>query len=237
MSAIELEAARLLHRHGLNVSAVSILAISAAIAALAPFDVAFAAATYGSPLARVLLILALGSIGLYFCRLNGFSLRMPGLGPVKAGALCAFAVAIYVVIIDAWLFRSVLPPVYVDFFHTHDLGQRLTYYMCRAYNENVLYRLFGFSALAFGLIRVTHNQTLSIIISSVAVQAVNVCLNAAPMAGYGPVTLPFVVYFMARGVVPGIVWAIVFWRQGFLAAEIGSVGCHAFLQPMLGALL
>lgn len=237
MSVTAPEATTSFTRNGLDASAVAVLTISAAIAALAPFDVAFAAATSNSPAARVLLVLAIGRAGLYFCRLNGFSLRKPGLAPMKAGAICAFAVALYVVLIDGWIFRSALPPSYVEFLHTHDLGHRLAYYMCRAYNENVLYRLFAFSALTFGLAKATRNPTLSIIISSVASQAVNVTLNALPMAGNGPITPLFVLYFFARGVVPGVVWAILFWRRGFLAAEIGSVGCHAFLQPMLGALL
>jgi hypothetical protein len=47
----------------------------------------------------------------------------------------------------------------------------------------------------------------------------------------------FLIYYVFRGVVPGVVWAALFWRFGFMAAEIGSVGCHLFLQPMLGALL
>ena len=37
--------------------------------------------------------------------------------------------------------------------------------------------------------------------------------------------------------VPGVIWGYLYWRPGFVAAEIASVGTHPFLQPALGILL
>lgn len=217
-------------------SALVTLLIGATIAAIAPFDLAFAALTHGSALARVCLLVTLGLIGIYCSNLNGFVLGKRGLHPIIAGALCALGVAVYVVLIDAWLFRAVMPRSYIEFFHTHDLRQRLIYYMLRAFNENVLYRLFAFSTLGYVLALMSKRRTISFVISMVVAQVVNVGINIVPTAS-DPVTPLFLIYYVFRGVVPGVVWAALFWRFGFMAAEIGSVGCHLFLQPMLGALL
>jgi hypothetical protein len=221
-----------------NPSAALTLLIGGTIALLAPGDVAFAAATHGSPLARVALLIGLALIGMRFTRLNGLSLHKPGARPVIAGALCALTVAVYVAFIDGWLFRPVLPQAYHYYVHTHGLATRLIYYMCRAFNENVIYRLFAFSALGYALARATQRRTLSFLISMVVVQTINVGLNlSSELSPDQPITTLLLVYFAARGVVPGVIWAGLFWRYGFMAAEIGSVGCHVFLQPMLGALL
>jgi hypothetical protein len=217
-------------------SALVTLLIGATIAAITPFDLAFAALTQGSALARVCLLVTLGLIGIYCSNLNGFVLRKRGLHPIIAGALCALGVAVYVVLIDAWLFRAVVPRSYIEFFHTHDLRQRLIYYMLRAFNENVLYRLFAFSTLGYVLALMSKRRTISFVISMVVAQVVNVGINIVPTAS-DPVTPLFLIYYVFRGVVPGVIWAALFWRFGFMAAEIGSVGCHLFLQPMLGALL
>lgn len=45
------------------------------------------------------------------------------------------------------------------------------------------------------------------------------------------------VYDLLRYVVPGVLWAWLFWRFGFVTAEVASVGCHIFLQPGFGILL
>ena len=129
-----------------------------------------------------------------------------------------------------------MPQSYVAYFHTHSLGERLTYFMLRAFNENVLYRLFAFSTLGYALSRVTNRRAGSFVVSMIVVQAVNVSLISV-LHSNDPVTPLFLVYFAARGVAPGVLWAALFWRFGFMTAEIGSVGCHVFLQPMLGALL
>jgi hypothetical protein len=212
------------------------LLIGATIAAIAPFDRAFATLTHGSALARVCLLVTLGLIGIYCSNLNGFALHKRGAQPVIVGALCALGVAVYVALIDAWLFRAVVPRSYIEFFHTHDLPHRMLYYMLRAFNENVLYRLFAFSTLGYVLAQMSKRRAISFVISMVVVQVVNVGINIVPTAS-DPVTPLFLIYFAFRGVVPGVVWGALFWRFGFVAAEIGSVGCHVFLQPMLGALL
>jgi len=163
------------------------LLIGATIAAIAPFDRAFATLTHGSALARVCLLVTLGLIGIYCSNLNGFALHKRGAQPVIVGALCALGVAVYVALIDAWLFRAVVPRSYIEFFHTHDLPHRMLYYMLRAFNENVLYRLFAFSTLGYVLAQMSKRRAISFVISMVVVQVVNVGINIVPTAS-APVT-------------------------------------------------
>ncbi|HKB95227.1 MAG TPA: hypothetical protein VKB94_00175, partial [Rhizomicrobium sp.] len=82
-----------------------------------------------------------GKVGL---RLDGHGTRWP----VLAGLGGAIAVAIYVAIIDVVLFRSTLSASSVASLHT-PLNIRLSYFMLRAFNENVIYRLFVFSSLLY----------------------------------------------------------------------------------------
>jgi hypothetical protein len=44
-------------------------------------------------------------------------------------------------------------------------------------------------------------------------------------------------YWLARYVAPGVVWAWLYWRHGFVTAEVASVTCHLFLQPPFGMLI
>ena len=80
-----------------------------------------------------------------FCA-DRVGLRLEGHGtrsPVLVGLAAAIAAAAYVAAIDGLLFRNTLPAAYVDLFETESLGDRLIYFMLRAFNENVIYRLFA----------------------------------------------------------------------------------------------
>lgn len=67
----------------------------------------------------------------------------------------------------------------------------------------------------------------------VLAQCVNIAMNVAVLE---PVTAPLLFYDAIRYVAPGVLWAWLYLRFGFVSAEVASVGCHLFLQPMFGAL-
>jgi hypothetical protein len=221
---------------------VAILLISMAIAAIAPFDVAFTAATFGSPALRMALIAALVLIGAFSASNAGLQLVGHGTRwPLLVGAAAAVGVAIYVVAIDCFIFRRLLPGSYVHFLQMTPLRDRLIYFMLRAFNENVLYRLFAFSTIVYlaSLLRgVTAAGQVSMLIwgAMIATQMLNIGMNViAPSSSlFSPMLLS---YDALRYVVPGVVWAWLYWRYGFLTAEIASVGSHLVLQPALGAFL
>jgi len=215
------------------------LAIAVPIAVLDPFDRTFAALTLGSPWLRGGIIAALTLAGGWCARRLG--LRIEGHGvrhPWLLGLAMAFAVAVYVVLLDVFVFRGLLLPAYVATFRL-PLGERLLYFMIRAFNENVLYRLFVFTVLAAGTAAVLGKPRPPFALAfalMIVTQLINIWPNVVLGSGE-PWTAALLAYDGLRYIVPGVLWGCLFWRYGFLVAEVASVGCHLFLQPALGALL
>jgi hypothetical protein len=218
---------------------VSILLVGTAIAALDPFDAAFAAVTFGSPIARVTLIATFVLVGAFCASRVGLRLADHGMRPVLIGVASALGVAVYVTAIDGFVFRTALSDSYVYLFETTALRDRLTYFMLRAFNENIIYRLFLFSTLLYLISIVSGKRSMApvlIFAAMVTTQLLNIGINLVALSADS--ASPFVLFYDAlRYVAPGVLWAWLYWRFGFLTAEIASVGCHAFLQPALGILL
>jgi hypothetical protein len=218
--------------------AIGLLLIGAAIAALQPFDPAFDAITVGVPAIRGASIILLGLIGAFLAQRAGLSIGWHGSRwPMLVCLIAAVGVSLYVVSVDA-LFRPVLPPHYVAVFHKAPLWMRLMYFMARAFNENILYRLFIFSGLVNILIffQGWHSVQLpQILAAGFVAQALNLGINI--MAAAEPITATLLVYDLFRIMGPGLLWAWLFWRFGFITSEVSHVGGHLVLQPMLGALL
>ena len=210
-----------------------IAVVAAVIAVIAPFDVLFLPLTFGSPLLRAALMAALAIVGGIAAKACG--LRLEGHGakyPLLVGLGAAMAVAAYVLVLDVALFRSMLSANYVAYLHA-PLGERMAGYMLRAFNENVLYRLFLFPVLALTFQRILGRDAVSprlLIAAMVASQVINIAANAV-LPSSDPITLGTLGYDAIRYVAPGVLWALLFRRHGFATAEVASVGCHLFLQP------
>jgi hypothetical protein len=119
------------------------------------------------------------------------------------------------------------------------LETRLSYFMLRAFNENVIYRLFVFSGLMYLLSRLNGSRDLApawIASAMVVAQVINIGLNVV-IPSPDPITAASIFYDLLRYVSPGVLWAWLYWRFGFLTAEVASVGCHIFLQPMFSYLV
>ncbi len=216
-----------------------IAVVGMVIAVIAPFDVAFEALTAGSQLLRPLLIAILVIVGSACARRSGMKLEGHGAArPSLIGLAAAAAVALYVVVIDAWFYRTSLPDSYVQFMHA-PLFARLSYYMLRAFNENILYRLFLFSGLVWlvtALLGGRKPPGAMVIVLMILAQLINVGITLGATHEV-PTTALLLSYDLCRYIVPGVVWAVLFWRFGFATAEVASVGCHLFLQPALGGLI
>jgi hypothetical protein len=221
-----------------SISLIMIMAIGGMIAFVAPFDVVFDAATGGSAILRVCFFVALAWSGGWAGSKVGLTIQFHDLRhPVWAGLLAAICMAIAVALIDV-VFRSTAPPSYIAFMH-QDLKARLVYFMLRAFNENVFYRLFLFSMIALclgNILRDADGRPLPMVfwISMVSAQVINISLN---LVFESPVTATTVIYDGLRYITPGMCWAWLYWRHGFTTAEIASVTCHIFLQPAIGRLL
>ncbi len=210
-----------------------IAVVAAVIAVIAPFDRLFLPLTFGSPLLRAGLMAFLAVTGGAAAKACG--LRLEGHGakyPLLIGLGAALAVAAYVFVLDVVLLRPMLSADYVAYLHV-PLDERLAGFMLRAFNENVLYRLFLFPVIALAAQRVLRRDHISprlLIAAMVAAQVINIAANAVlPLPD--PITLARLGYDAIRYVAPGVVWAMLFRRYGFATAEVASVGCHVFLQP------
>jgi hypothetical protein len=218
------------------------LLISMAIAAIAPFDVAFTAATFGSPGLRVALIAALALIGAFSADRAGFQLAGHDVRQsILIGSAAAILVAIYVTALDGFIFRNGLPASYVQFIKLTSLQDRLIYFMLRAFNENVIYRLFVFSTAIYAIsrargLKASELEPALVWGVMIATQLLNIGFNVI-LQSREPLAPMALIYDALRYVAPGVLWAWLFRRHGFMTAEIASVGCHAFLQPALGWLI
>jgi hypothetical protein len=213
-----------------------------AIAANAPFDVAFTAATFDSPVLRVALIAGLALIGAFSADRAGFQLAgHDARRSILIGSAAAIIVAVYVTALDGFVFRSSLPSSYVQYVKDTSLQGRLAYFMLRAFNENVIYRLFVFSTATYVMSRargVKASELKPALVWGlmIATQVLNIGLNVI-LQSPEPIAPEPLIYDSLRYVAPGVLWAWLFRRFGFMTAEIASVGCHVFLQPALGWLI
>jgi hypothetical protein len=224
---------------GPRIDAIAIVVVGCLIAAIAPFDLGFAYLTAGSASARVCLLFAIATAGFFFAERSGLRLRASDLRfPILTPVIVALLVALYVTIIDCFVFRALLPQSYVELFYTVPIGQRLVVFMLRAWNENIIYRLFAMSVFSwlFGLVwkngdgRPTPGAFAA---AAILAQTINIYVNVTSQLA-APVTPVILAYDLVRYVFPGILWGYLYRRHGFATAEIASVGTHPFLQPSLG---
>lgn len=220
----------------------ALLLVGALIASQAGFDIVFNAITGDVPWIRVVLFLALTCIGIFCARRTDLRLAAHDLAqPVVVAFGIGLLVALYVAAIDLIVFRQLLPPDYVAFFSGHPLSERLVYFMLRAFNENILYRLFFMSTVLWGMGLVWRDSRGRIPdtaywIAIILAQTIPMLLNEAPF--YPPHLTPvFLLYVVVRFILAGILWGFLYWRYGFVTAEIAHVSTHIFLQPIMGYVL
>jgi hypothetical protein len=223
----------------LDPASVVILVFAAGIAYLGPFDRVIAVVTGGSPLLRIALVAGLVLAGAACAVRARLSLRGRESRWPWIALAAAVTVAIMVCIVDGVLFRNFLPPGYVQAIQTESLSSRLPYYYLRAFQEEVIYRLFALSALFFLISRMRSGTTENIsplLLWTVifAVQCLNVGINAVALE---PISSTRLIYDSVRFVLPGVVWGWLYWRYGFAANATAHICCHAFLQPALGILV
>ncbi|WP_456738650.1 MULTISPECIES: hypothetical protein [unclassified Bradyrhizobium] len=202
---------------------------------MAPFDAIFATATFGNIFARIALLAIMAWAGWLLASQSGLSIESHGAKrPVLIGIAAALAVAIYVAILDCYLFKSLLSSDYSEFIR-QPLILRLSYFMMRAFVENIIYRLFVFSFLFFVLRRLRIASGPTIVGAMILTQCINIGANVVAFVPE-PITAQLIFYDAIRYVAPGVFWAWIYLRFGFVTSEVASVGCHIFLQPIFSML-
>jgi len=210
------------------------LGVAAGIAWLTPFDLAFGAATFGVPALRAVAIMAIALAGLHFGARIGLGIEPTGLKrPIFMPVAVAAGVAVACAISD-WTFRASLPGSYVGVM-SQPLALRLSLYMLRAFNENIIYRLFLGSALIWLIGRVwrtaDRRPAEGAYWAGFAIsQAANVWIN---VTSQGPIAPLGVVHDILRYFAPGMVWSWLYRRHGFQSNEIACTTVHVFFQPLV----
>ncbi|RAS26389.1 hypothetical protein BX591_11449 [Paraburkholderia bryophila] len=219
-----------------------LLGVGALIASRAGLDRVFDAVTAGLPWARVALFLALGVVGIYCAEHSGLRLAAHGLRhPFAVAFGIGLLVALYVAFVDLVVFRRLLPSSYVAYFSGTTLTARLTYFMLRAFNEDIFYRLFFMSTVLWVLGLVWRDSqgrlpNAAYWFAIILAQAVPMLINEAPF--YPPHLTPvFLLYVVVRFILAGVLWGFLYWRYGFVTAETAHVSTHIFLQPIMGLVL
>jgi hypothetical protein len=205
---------------------------SCALAYLTPYDLLFDRLTLNLPVARSLAMLGCWLGGLWLLRANGFSLVVVGMWrPALEIGCAAAAMALWCVAMDGLLFRSMLPPAYFTWEH-QPLAQRLLYYCTRAFNENVLYRLFLGSLFAWLLRRIWRKPGHALALSMLGMSAAHL-VNVAVNLGWAGADPAILAWLLLRFMVPGIAWSWLYVRHGFVANEAAAIGVHCILQPLV----
>jgi hypothetical protein len=211
------------------------LLLAAEIAWFTPFDRAFDAATFGIPAVRAVMIVALALAGAATARQLGLGVASRDLRrPIVTPVLVAAAVAGACGLADG-LMRPQVPPSVLGGIATIPLPLRTFLFMLRAFNENILYRLFLGSVFVWLIGRVWKGDdgrpaSGAFWLGFTASQAVNVWINVTSLA---PVTPMALVHDAIRYVGPGLVWSRLYWKHGFQSNEIACTSVHLFLQPLL----
>jgi hypothetical protein len=211
------------------------LALAAWIAWLAPFEFALNPLTREFPPLRALLIVGLAVVGLRVGRTIGLGLEPPvHKSGVTLALIYAAIVAVWCVVSDL-AFRPLLADRYTTLIHTVPTATRILLFVMRAFNENIMYRLFLGTVLIRLLAFVWKDAQggpppAAYWTGFLVAQLINIWINVTSLA---PVTPPLLAHDLIRYVAPALVWAWLYWKRGFLSCEVACTTVHGFLQPML----
>lgn len=142
---------------------------------------------------------------------------------VRAVVASILGVTLFVLLLDALIFRRSLPPGYAAFY-TSPLLPRTPVLCVMAVIEEFKFRLLLMTGLAMTVAlwreRVSDRQFIAIILAS------QLCL-------VWPFVLAAPLYGALRYWTVGAVWGWLYWRHGWLAGLAGHATTHLLLDPLL----
>lgn len=132
-------------------------------------------------------------------------------------------VTLFIVVLDALIFRRHLDASYVTFY-TSDLRGR-TLPMCfKALWEEIQYRLVSMTAIV-AIVRIAQGKVSPATYVFAAI--------LAQFYGVWPFVVQDPLYASLRYLAVGTVWGLLYWRHGWLAAASGHALTHLILDPLL----
>ena len=210
------------------------LVVAGVIAWMAPFDLAFSAMTFGIPAVRAGSMVILALAGLVIGRQIGLGVEPRDLKrSVFTPIAVALAMAIWCAIADR-LLQSGASPDYLRYMASTPLWSRLLYFIVRAFNENILYRLFLGSALIWVIGRIWKADDGRPSVGAFHTgfflsQSINIWIN---LISGTPITPASLLYDVVRFILPGLAYGWLYWRHGFQSNEIACTTVHLFFQPL-----
>ncbi len=160
--------------------------------------------------------------------LSGLRLLPTSWGAAAIAVIASIVgVSAFIALLDAVLFRAILPPDYIAHY-TSSLAGRTLAACLSSLRDELIYRLGLMTALV--MLLALWRGRLSpawMIFAILAVQFVNV----------GAIVLAEPLYGTLRFWLVGSVWGWLYWRHGALAALAGHGACHLLLDPVLLVLL
>ncbi len=142
---------------------------------------------------------------------------------VRTIGACILGVTLFVLVLDALIFRHSLPPGYAAFY-TSPLLPRTPVLCVMAAIEEFKFRLLLMTGLTMAVAlrrgRVSNGQFIAIILVS------QLCL-------VWPMVLAAPLYGALRYWAVGAVWGWLYWRHGWLAGLAGHATTHLLLDPLL----
>ncbi len=153
------------------------------------------------------------------------------------GAACGLAFGAYMALADTAVFRSAVPQVQHVLLDQLTLAQRLVRFVPGALYDEVLYRLFGMTALVWLLARLGLRRGPALFWPAILLTA----FVLYPLGALGYFRqLDWTGLTVAREVAlhgaAGTLWGWLYWRHGWLAGVTGHIAAHLALQPLLGLL-
>jgi hypothetical protein len=173
-------------------------------------------------------------VGVWLGPRAGLQIEPRGLSrPMLIPVVVAAAVAVYCVICDIAM-RPQLSPEFLAGMKA-PVGWRIVEFAARAFDENIIYRLFLGTALVWALGRVWRDAAGgpslgAYLVGFTLAQVINIWINVTALA---PLTPLHLAHDALRYVVPGVVWSWLYWRYGFQSNEIACTTVHVFLQPLI----
>jgi hypothetical protein len=158
-------------------------------------------------------------------RTGGLGLLGPDPGRAALAALAAaVGTAIFIVILDCWMFRAQLPAGYAGLY-TSPLWPRLPKTCAETTLEDLKYRLLLMTALMAGAVAILKRPPSAPLVLAIAV--------VVQFANIGVLVLVYPLYATLRYWAVGTTWGWLYWRHGLLAAMAAHAGTHLFLDPIL----
>jgi hypothetical protein len=176
-------------------------------------------------------------IGLMLAERVGLGLAPHGSRhPILLALALGIAVGAAYALADGMLFRTLLPAVQIEAIKTVPAWQRMAGFMSLALVDDMVYRLFLVSLLAWIGTLVLRRPAPAIGFGIIASALIYVALHLGGSAAASPTPL-LVLHEIGLHFTVAALWGYVFWRFGLLTAMLAHLTAHVPLQLGLSLLI